>query len=221
MDLDTFKKQFIREELGLGEDYGRIFTFIDFGNVNNWFESDTQDWENKPLKENQGIEIDVHKLKEFADIFSVRTRAYYGHDPHNAGSQKFTYVMRKAFGKREFVTKRLQRIKHYIGDGEKQESLFVRYDKECQQYIEIRKSNFDVEVAVDATKMLPHYDTCCLFSGDADFAYLNQHLRSKGKKVILIKAGYITEELRDSADLVLNAQRVKKYIAQKVEKTRT
>jgi len=37
----------------------------------------------------------------------------------------------------------------------------------------------------------------------------------------LIKAGYITEELRDSADLVLNAQRVKKYIAQKVEKTRT
>ncbi len=61
--------------------------------------------------------------------------------------------------------------------------------------------------------MLEHYDTFCLFSGDADFVYLNNFLRKKGKKVVLIKVGYITGKLRKSADLVINAQRIKKHIA--------
>ena len=32
---------------------------------------------------------------------------------------------------------------------------------------------FDVEISVDAVKMIDHYDTFCIFSGDADFVYLN------------------------------------------------
>ncbi len=75
------------------------------------------------------------------------------------------------------------------------------------------KCNFDVEIAVDVIKLLEKYDTCCLFSGDADFIYLNKFLKKKGKKVILIKGGHITRELRKSADKIINAQDIKKDIA--------
>lgn len=42
MNLEEFKKDFIKNELGISQKYGRIFSFIDFANVNNWFENDNQ-----------------------------------------------------------------------------------------------------------------------------------------------------------------------------------
>lgn len=48
-----------------------------------------------------------------------------------------------------------------------------------------KKANFDVEIAVDATKHFPHYDTLILFSGDSDFDYLVKELISVGKKVLV------------------------------------
>ena len=54
--------------------------------------------------------------------------------------------------------------------------------------------------------------TICIFSGDADFVYLNNFLRKKGKKVIIFKGGYITTKLRKTADLVINAKQIKKDI---------
>lgn len=38
MDLGEFKKQYVKNELQITEDYGRILSMIDFGNVNYWFE---------------------------------------------------------------------------------------------------------------------------------------------------------------------------------------
>ena len=67
--------------------------------------------------------------------------------------------------------------------------------------------------------MLEHFDTLCLFSGDADFVYLNDFLRKKKKKVILIKAVHITKGLRNSADLIINAQRIKRHIAVKKQRS--
>lgn len=59
-----------------------------------------------------------------------------------------------------------------------------------------KKANFDVEIAVDATKHLPHYDTLILFSGDSDFDYLVRELRSVGKKVIVFSTNHtISKEL--------------------------
>lgn len=214
MELEDFKKQFIREELEITEEYGRIFTFIDFSNANKWFEKDNQDWNNKLLAEDERINIDLEKLKTFTDIFSERTRSYYGEDPKNSRSLAFTYVMRKIFGKRDVVTKDLQKIKHYFDTDEQLPLKYVEKDEDGKIYIEIRKSNFDVEIAVDAIKMIEHYDTFCLLSGDADFVYLNNFLRKKGKKVIIIKGGYITTKLKESATLVINAQNIKKHIAQ-------
>ncbi len=81
MNLEEFKKDFIRKELEIADDYGKIFSFIDFSNVNKWFENDNQDWNNKLLAYNEKLSIDLEKIKSFADIFSDRVRIYYGEDP--------------------------------------------------------------------------------------------------------------------------------------------
>ena len=114
MDLQDLKKQLIYGELEITKDYGKIFSFIDFSNVNKWFENDNQDWNNKLLANNEKPSIDLEKLKSFGDIFSERVRIYYGEDPKNEKSLNFTYATRKIFGKRDVMTKDLQKIKHYI-----------------------------------------------------------------------------------------------------------
>ena len=221
MNLDEFKKTYLRQELEISSEYGRIFSFIDFSNVNKWFQNDRQSWNDEELEKDERIDIDVEKLKEFCNNFSDRSRLYYGQNPEVSGSLAFTYVLRKIFGKRELVTKDIQKIKHYLeiktGD---QKPEHLKNDRTGKTYIEIHKCNFDIEIAVDAYKMIEHYDTFCIFSGDADFIYLHNYLKKKNKKVIIIKGGHITTKLRESADLVINAQKIKKYIA-KITKTKT
>ena len=62
------------------------------------------------------------------------------------------------------------------------------------------------------------YDTLALFSGDADFISLIRFLKKNGKRVILFKGGYITHDLRNAVDKVINAQNIKKHIAEVVKK---
>lgn len=218
MDLDNLKKEYVKNELDIREDFGHIFSFIDFANVNNWFTEDNQDWDNQAIDIDEKIEIDIEKLKEFSDIFSDRTRLYYGENPTNIGSINFTYALRKVFGKRDVITKDLQKIKHYIGIYEPEKNpKYLEIDKSGKSFVEIRKCNFDVEIAVDAYRMIEHYDTFCIFSGDADFVYLNNFLKKKGKKIIIIKGGFITSKLRESSDLIINAQKIKKHIARVVK----
>lgn len=217
MDLQDLKNKVIRDDLQITEDHGKVFTFIDFSNVNKWFQNDTQDWENKLLAPDERLSIDLYKLKSFVDVFSERARIYYGENPKNPKSLSFTYVMRKVFGKRDVMTKDIQKIKHHFETGEHVPGKYVEIDVDGKKFIEIRKSNFDVEISVDALKMLEHYNTFCIFSGDADFVYLNNYLKRKGKKVIIVKGGYILTKFRESADLVINAQNIKKHIA-KIEK---
>mgnify|MGYP001576753793 CR=1 FL=1 len=80
-------------------------------------------------------------------------------------------------------------------------------------YVLLPKCNFDVEISVDAMKILDGYDAMCLLSGDADFVYLLRYLKQKGKKIILIKSGHVIHHLKEVANLVVNAQDIKKYIA--------
>lgn len=218
MDIEEFKKYYTENQLNITQDYGRIFTFIDFANVNNWFIEDRQDWDNIALADNEELIIDLKGLKNFADIFSKKVRCYYGEDLANTGSLNFSYVMRRIFGKWNFITKSLQRIKHYLNKEDDLDKNFIQKDKSGNAYIEIRKCNFDVEISVDVLKMLDYYDTICLFSADADFVYLNEFLRKKKKKIILVKSGYITKELRKSVDLVISAQKIKRDITVKKQR---
>ena len=218
MDLQEFKKQFIRDELGVTEDYGSIFTFIDFGNVNKWFQDDRQDSDNKLLPEDTTLNVDLEKINDFLKIFSNDIRFYYGHDPENIGSMSFLRKTKYVFGKNKVFTKPIQWVRHHLSSDEVSTTTRQLFNDIDGSYIRLPKCNFDVEMSVDALKLLKKYNTFCLLSGDADFVYLNSYLKSKGKKIILIKGGHVTRQLRKSAHLVINAQDIKKHIAVKKQK---
>ena len=66
---------------------------------------------------------------------------------------------------------------------------------------EVRKANFDVEIAVDVMDLRQDFDTMILLSGDSDFDYLVKRIKKENKKVIVISLRrHIALELIKSAD---------------------
>lgn len=211
MDFQEFKTKVIKQKLGIEDSkFGKIFSFIDFGNVNNWFSEDRM-WDNKTIGEKEKISIDIEKLFDFSKYFSAQQRFYYGHDPKNSGSMKFLGKTKYVFGENQVFTKAIQQIKHYLKNDESTDRD-INEDQEGK-YIYLPKCNFDVEICVDAIRLINKYDSLCLFSSDADFVSLIKFLKNNRKKVILIKGGYVQYPLKTNSDLVVNAQDIKEYIA--------
>lgn len=214
MDLNRLKEEYIKSDvIKISEKFGKILSFIDFGNVNYWFSEDRQDSERNQLSDNEKLVIDLRGLKNFIDIFSFDSRFYYGHDPQNTNSIGFILKSKEIFDKKRVFTKPIQKIRHYLNGVDTENNTRDVYKDKNGDYVYIPKCNFDVEITVDAIKLLDKYDSFCLFSGDADFVHLLRYLKGKGKKVILIKGGNIVHQLRELADLVINAQDIKKYIS--------
>ncbi|MBU2008096.1 NYN domain-containing protein [Patescibacteria group bacterium] len=219
MDLEEFKKEVIKKELGITENFDNTLVFIDFSNMNYWYETDAKDEIGDVLPVDKKLTIDVEKLKLFTELFSPSSRFYYGIDPQNRGSLGFISAVRNYFGKSKVFTKPIQKIRHHLKDEEAAlNTRSVNQDLEGR-YVYIPKCNFDVEICVDAIRLLDKYDTLCLFSSDADFISLLNYIKTKGKKIILIKSGYVQQNLLKSADLVIGAQDIKKYIAVKKQKS--
>jgi len=71
------------------------------------------------------------------------------------------------------------------------------------------KGNMDIEMAVDALELAPHFDHFFLFSGDGDFTALVTALQRKGKKVTVASTlstptPMIADELRRRADFFVD-----------------
>lgn len=205
MDLKEFKLTHLRIDKKI---FGKIFSFVDFGNVNYWYEKDRRDWEDNILKNNQKLIVDVQKLAGFLDLFSEQKRFYYGW--HKRMPSSWHIIIRAE--KNGFIkqTKPIQFIKHYLNELEWDalENSFVKEDG-GGKFIEIPKSNFDVEISVDAIRLLNKYDTFCLLSGDSDFTRLAEFLKRNGKKIIVLASGQVFHTLKDTADLYINAQKIK------------
>ncbi len=200
------------------EKFGRIFSFVDFGNVNYWYEWDERDGDENLLPANKKLVVDVEKLAVFSKLFSDHNRFYFGLDPEKDKSIKIISKARRFFNK--VIPKPIQKIKHYLNDDElKITTRLIKKDLRGQ-YIRIPKCNFDVEISVDAVRFLDKYDTFCLFSSDADFAYLAEFLLRKKKKIILFSSGYVSFWLKGKATLNINSQRIKKDITFIKEKPR-
>jgi len=219
MNLDELKQLHIRESIGVSaEDFPHTLAFVDFANVNKWYERDEHDADGALLPATERLVINLQGLKDFLSATSDSARLYYGTDPENPGSGKFMGAARYIFGDRQVFTKPVQKIRHYIDiakmDGQ---TRLVRADK-FGKYVIIPKSNFDVEITLDAVRLSPKYETFCLLSGDADFAPLLRYVKKLGKRIILIKGGFIQDNLRRFADVVVNAQDIKRYIAMKKQK---
>lgn len=207
MDFQEFKLQNFGIDKAV---FGNIATFIDFGNVNFWYEHDERDGDNKHIGVHEKLIVDLQKLAHFVTLFSEHTRFYFGLDQRN---QKSIHLIRK--GREYFdkaVTKPVQYIKHYLQQSEKHTITRVVNQDRGGHYVYIPKCNFDVEICLDAVRLLNQYDTLCLFSSDADFAYLAEFLKRRKKQFILVSAGYVSHWLKDKADLNINSQQIKREI---------
>lgn len=209
MKLFAFQREMKNIGLGIKDEFGRILSLIDFGNVNYWYENDRWDWDGGKLAVGESLNIDIYKLSQFCQRFSYLSKFYYGLDQESQKSIHIISLARKSFGKTHAVTKDIQRIKHYLDPSEeKYNTRFVIYDQKGK-YILIPKCNFDVEICIDAIRLIGSYDTLCLFSSDADFIALVKFLKDRGKKVILVKGGRIKAQLSKSPDLIIKAQDIK------------
>ncbi len=217
MDIQDFKKEYIvGTELGIDATFGKVLTVIDFGNVNYWFDEDRQDSDNKALQENEKFRINLEGLYDFTSLFSDHIRFYYGHDSQKKESLAFISAARHIFGKRVY-TKPMQKVRHHLSADEIESNKRATFTDNEGVYIHLPKCNFDVEISVDLIRLMDRYDTVALFSGDADFVSLIRYLKKNGKKVILFKAGFITTDLKEVSDKIINAQNIKKHIAQVVK----
>lgn len=215
MDNIEFQREIITKKFGIDLSQLRpIFSFIDFGNVNYWFEKDRQNNDGSFLPNDKKIFIDVEKLYNFSNLFSMSSRFYYGVNVRNRKSIGFIDIARRFFGKYRVITKPIQKIRHYIeGDNLVKNASILNYDTQGP-FVYINKCNFDVEICVDAIRLLEQYKTFCLFSADADFTRLCEYLKKHGKKVIIIKGGFAQSHLLNTADIKINAQEIKQYITQ-------
>lgn len=75
---------------------------------------------------------------------------------------------------------------------------------------EVRKANFDVEIAVDAMDKQDEFDTFILFSGDSDFDYLIRRLKEKGKRTLIFSTRFhVAKELIGSCDKYFDVLKLK------------
>ncbi len=217
MDIQDFKREYIvGTELGIDATFGKILTVIDFGNVNYWFDEDRQDSENKALQEDEKLRIKLDGLYDLASLFSDHIRFYYGHDSQKRESLAFIAAARHVFGKRVY-TKPMQKVRHHLSADEIESNKRATFTDNEGVYIHLPKCNFDVEISVDLIRLMDRYDTVALFSGDADFVSLIRYLKKNDKKVILFKAGFITTDLKEVSDKIINAQNIKRHIAEVVK----
>lgn len=78
---------------------------------------------------------------------------------------------------------------------------------------DIRKANFDVEIAVDVLERMNSFNCLVLFSGDSDFDYLIKVLKRKFKKIIVFSTKYhISKELIETAHYYIDIKKIKSYI---------
>ena len=180
--------------------YGRIFVFVDFSNVRHWAKSF---W---PADNKQYFkrDIDIAKLATIVDMVHPKEKFfYYGHyrqhinlPSENAFNIKFRQSIYRVDKARKCGFRvRTKTIKE-IDD----------FDDEGKFLGRIRKCNFDIEMAMDMLLKIEKYDTAFLWSGDSDFHYLLQYLKSKKKKIITICCrDFASEELRTHSNLFIPA----------------
>lgn len=76
-----------------------------------------------------------------------------------------------------------------------------------------RKANFDVEIAVEAMKLVDEYGEMVLFSGDSDFTYLLRELQKRGKHIVVISTKYhVARELVSCADTYIDLRKIRNEI---------
>ena len=141
--------------------------------------------------------VDYVKLRELFDNNKLGAIRFYSVHHNTEDQNKFlTFLKRHGY---TLITKPLKIIRQRdveIGD--------------------IRKANFDVEIAVDAIEMIETFDTLILFSGDSDFDYLLKFLKKRGKTTIVVSAKHhVAKELIETSDKYIDLKKLRLFIERK------
>ena len=209
--IDSFKKLPLLE-LGLDlNNFGRIFAFVDFGNVQHWYDEQRKKKDGTLLQPDEVFYVDIIKLGKFLDLFVEHKRFYYGHIPSKSATLHIIILAEKC--KFVKITKPVHRVRHYLTPYDKiSRKVTIYKDASGKDYILIPKCNFDVEITLDAIRRINDYDTFLLCSSDRDFEKLLYFLKKKGEKTILIGGGYVSKDLKQHADKFIHANRIRNLI---------
>jgi len=84
MDFESFKNEYLREELEIDQKkFGQIFCFLDFGNINHWFENDQRSSDGRALSFGEKWSVDLERLSILTSRFSKRNKkVILVHDGH-------------------------------------------------------------------------------------------------------------------------------------------
>jgi len=203
MNLDELKTTYFLFD---PKSFGRIFAFVDFGNVRPWAK---ELWPEEN-KFRFSTEIDIAKIKDICSwVNTEQSFFYYGYfgrdekllegeqDPrHNKSVFRIDKARKKGF---EVITKETKMIPQYDEHGK-----FVGKFPKC---------NFDVEITMDILKKISDYDTIMLFSGDSDFGGLLKYIKSLGKNIIVIcTRNRMSTELEEVANKFIPAETLASFL---------
>ena len=197
MDFEAFKGEYYFFNLA---DYGRIFVFVDFGNVRPWAK---ELWPEEN-KFRFCMEVDIAKLSAVCDwVKPLRKYFYYGHFSPNQGAKLHASSM--------YRIDRARKSGFYVKT--KEIKMIPQYDDEGKFLGKVPKCNFDVEMTMHMMMKVEKYDTIMLFSGDSDFGGLLQYLKTKGKKVVVVSTrSRMSRELEAVADVVVPAETLSSFL---------
>lgn len=159
---------------------GRISIFIDASNVF---------FINKRLR----VSIDYSKVLQFFKSFDGEAKCYFYSAFQEDYQKQLDYFDELTQAGIVVKKKPLKFISLPKIKGKKKDVDSDDDDKEEGFY----KGNMDVELVIDAIRLMSQYDTFVLFSGDSDFYALLKYLEEHNKNVVVLsRHGFVAEELR-------------------------
>lgn len=187
--------------------FGRIFVYVDFGNVRPWAK---YLWEEEN-KYKISVEIDIQKLSELCSAVNpIKKFFYYGHYAKNEGypeDHKNNDLYRRSIFRIDKARKSGFKTRT------KEIKMIPRHDESGNYLGQLPKCNFDVEITMDIIRNVSLFDTVVLFSGDSDFGQLLEYVKSKGKRVVIVslRRGMSTE-LQKVQDVFVPAEKLKNLL---------
>jgi uncharacterized LabA/DUF88 family protein len=203
MNFEEFKTNYFLFD---PKDFGRIFVFVDFGNVRPW----AKELWSKENRQRFSVEIDIRKLHDICVwINATRSLFYYGYFAKDRRLAKGTKDVKHANS--------IFRIDKARKSGFKVITKEIKMIPQCNEDGEpvgiFPKCNFDVEITMDILSKVKEYDTVVLFSGDSDFGALLKHVKSLGKKIIVIcTRDRMSRELEEVANRFIPAETLASFL---------
>lgn len=206
--LKSFKEQHRRDTyLFDPQPFGKIYTFVDWGNVRCWAKYFWPSENKKNIIKN----IDIQKVSELIDCIHPDKKFFYYGFYKDHPELPFEHALNKRHRKSKYRIDLAQKSGFTVRSKHVKE--ISNFDDEGHYQGVLNKCNFDVEISMDLLLKAPKFDTVFLWSGDSDFHHLLEHLKFNGKKIVIASVrDFLSTELQSVADFVVPADAFKEIL---------